>query len=53
MTGLLTLVFIIIFGQLADRGPAGLFERLAITVESLFVVLVVGRLWIQCHRARA
>ncbi|HZU18906.1 MAG TPA: hypothetical protein VFD01_20195 [Candidatus Dormibacteraeota bacterium] len=53
VTGLLALVLISIFGQLSDRGPAGLFERLAITVASLFVALVVGRLWLQRRRTPA
>ncbi|HZU17398.1 MAG TPA: DUF998 domain-containing protein [Candidatus Dormibacteraeota bacterium] len=53
VTGLLTPVLIPIFGQLTERGPAGLFERLAITVESILVALVVGRLWLQRRRTPA
>jgi hypothetical protein len=47
LTGLGTIVLIAIYGSLIDRGPAGVFERLATAIESLFVVLVVGRLLVR------
>lgn len=46
ITGLLTIVFIAIFGaEGAHAGLAGLFERLATGVHSLWGFLLVARLW--------
>ncbi len=50
LTGILTIVFIAMFGSLSAKGGvAGLFERASIGVNSVFSVLVVGRLLIQAR----
>lgn len=50
LTGAATMVLISIYGSLIDHGPAGVFERLATGVESVFTLLLVGRLVLQASR---
>lgn len=49
ITGVLTVVFIALFGATAGHAPAGLFERLSTGVNSLLSVLVVTRLLLQAR----
>jgi hypothetical protein len=47
LTGAATLILIAVYGSLIDHGPAGVFERLATGIESIFSLLLVGRLVLQ------
>lgn len=49
LAGLATIVLIAIYGSLVDRGPAGVFERLATLVPALFGALLFARLLIQAR----
>lgn len=50
ITGLLTIVFISMFGATNGHNPAGVFQRLAGGVESLLLLVVLGRLVVQARR---
>ena len=54
-TGLLTMIFIAIFGALSAHAgtPAGLFERLATGINSVFGLLIVVRLWLDRPQKQA
>lgn len=44
VSGVLTFAFIIAFGSATQSGPAGLYERLATTIQGVFTLLLVGRI---------
>jgi hypothetical membrane protein len=45
ISGILTLVFMALFGMAQHSGYAGLFERLATNIETIWGVLLLTRLW--------
>lgn len=45
ISGILTLVFMALFGMAQHSGYAGLFERLATNIETIWGVLLLARLW--------
>src|SRR5579884_1312186 len=53
LTGIFTIVFIAAFGAMTAHGPAGLFERLATGINSLFTLALVARLLIGTGRISA
>ncbi len=48
-SGILTVIFIAAFGAAGAGYPAGLYERLSTSIQSLFTLLLVGRILLLAH----